>query len=226
MSTGAPQRPVGDTNESDLIEDAAAVSASSLERAAAGAWSGAVDLMRHRLANTQQLLGPEHPETVDCLTYLGSLFYDLGIFDEAALCFRRAYAIQAKVLGVDHVSTRGTLGSLVDVLAQLDDIGSAEPLLWKELAIAEKEDGPSHADLHPLLVCLSECVYVRRQFDQAVGLLERALAIIRAHEGDDSEDAIATLERIRRIRSEGGSATQSIEGEGYRESGRAGKVPC
>jgi tetratricopeptide (TPR) repeat protein len=187
------------------------------EQSTAGAWSGAVAQLRSRLANAEQVLGPEHPETVDCLTYLGELLYDLGLFDQAAPCFRRAYAIQAQVLGVENLFTRGTLGSLVDTLAQLDDLASAEPMLWQELAITEKEDGPGHPDLHPILICLSECLVVRGQVDDAVALLERALAIVRAHEGDGSEDAIATFERIGFIRSEGG---------GHCEGDRPEEVPC
>lgn len=183
-------------------------------------------MMRRRLATAEQLLGPGHPETLDCVTYLGALLHDLGMFDQAAECFRRAYDIQAEVLGADHVSTRGTLGSLVETLSQLDDVASAEPMLWKELAIAEKEDGPDHPDLPPILVCLSEGPLARGQVDEAVGLLERALAIIRAHEGDDSEDAIDTLERIRLIRSESGSVPQSPEREGHGEGGQPEEVGC
>lgn len=165
-----------------------------------GPWAGAVAMLRKRVSNLELILGPEHPETLECIGYLAALHYDLGDYDRAARCFRKAYERKARSLGMDHVSTRGTLGSLVDTLACLDDLASIEPLLWRELEFTERDDGPDHPDVHPLLVCLSECLLVRGEYGSAIALLERALGIIRAHEGEDAEDTIATAERIDGIR--------------------------
>jgi len=183
-----------------------------MEGNARGAWAGAVAMMRRRLAIVEGFLGAEHPETAECLTYLGELLHDLGLIAEAEPCFRRAYDIRAGLLGVEDTSTRGILDSLTGVLLELEDFAGAEPLLWQELAILEKEDGRGHPDVAPVLVCLSECLRVRGQMDEAVALLERALTIIRAHEGDDAEDAIFAAERIEALRREGEVALLLPEG--------------
>lgn len=202
------------------------MSASSAEKVARDAWAGAVEMMRRRLATVEGLLGTEHAETADCLTYLGSLLHDVGRLHEAEPCFRRAYGIRAELLGVEHPRTRESVDDLVGTLLELDDFAGAEPLLWQELAMVEKEDGRGHPDVAPVLVCLSECLRVRGQMDEAVALLERALTIIRAHEGDDAEDAIFAAERIDALRQEVEDATTLSGQEGNGEGAETGEVPC
>lgn len=202
------------------------MSASSAEGIARGAWAGAVAMMRRRLATVEALLGTEHTETADCLTYLGSMLHDLGRVAEAEPCFRRAHAIRVELLGAGDPCTRESLDSLAGVLLELEDFAGAEPLLWQELAMVEKEDGRGHPDVAPVLVCLSECLRVRGQVDQAVALLERALTIIRAHEGDDAEDAVFAAERIEALRREGEEAMLAPEGEGRGGAGVTGGGVC
>ena len=197
----------------------------STVRPGSDAWDGAIAMMRRRLATVEGLFGPDHADTAECHSYLGALLLDVGRVAEAEPCFRRAYAIRCEAFGAEDPDARESLDSLVGAMMGLEDYVGAEPLLWRELAMVEREEGRGHPDVAPVLVCLSECVRVRGEVGEAIALLERALTILRAHEGDDSEDAVFAVERIEMIRGEvvalpppdgGGDAAAAVAAEGER----------
>ena len=62
-------------------------------------------------------VGPEHPITAQGLNNLTSVLMDQQRYDEAEPLFRRALAIQQKLLGADHPITKETQANLARLIS-------------------------------------------------------------------------------------------------------------
>jgi tetratricopeptide (TPR) repeat protein len=67
-----------------------------------------------------------------------------GDYTEAEPLYRRALAIDEKVLGPDHPEVANTLNNLAVLLEARGDYTEAEPLYRRALAIDEKALRPNH----------------------------------------------------------------------------------
>ena len=79
----------------------------------AGELYAALDLAEATLADSERVLGPEHPETVTGLINLAAIYGGFGRYGEAEALNRRALARRAKrVLGPEHPDTLTSVNNL------------------------------------------------------------------------------------------------------------------
>ena len=77
----------------------------------------------------------------EVLNSLGLLLESKGDYSAPEPLFRRALAIDEKVLGPEHLCTAKMLNNLPEVLEQRADYAGAEPLFRRALTIYEKVPG-------------------------------------------------------------------------------------
>jgi tetratricopeptide (TPR) repeat protein len=116
--------------------------------------------------------------------YLSFFFGQIGLFldlnakyDEAEPLYRRALAIDEKVLGSGHPDLANSLSSLAGLYYQKGDYGEAEPLYRRALAIREKVLGPEHRYSATSLIDLALLLEAKGDHGKAEQLYRRALAI-------------------------------------------------
>jgi tetratricopeptide (TPR) repeat protein len=107
-----------------------------------GQYTQAMALAVKALKFSEDTLGPEHPETANCLNDLGGMYQSLGDYTNAETMFERGLAIREKVLGPEHQYTARNLMNLGSVYMQMGKYTNAEPLLLRALAINQKVLGP------------------------------------------------------------------------------------
>jgi esterase/lipase superfamily enzyme len=120
---------------------------------------------------------PEHPSVAIRLNNLAGLYEDEGRYDKAEPLYKRAIAIDEKVLRTDHPIVawmRINLGSFYKSQGRYDD---AEPLLQSALEINEKVFGPTHPKLANILSQLGDLYRLQHKCDQAENLFQRARSI-------------------------------------------------
>lgn len=171
-----------------------------------GKFKEAEALYRRVLAAREKVLGAEHPETAASLTSLANALFEQAKQDDVAgqpnlpparrgggaqmrefaqaseteTLYRRALAIQEKILGAYHPSVAATLNNLAVLLAGRGRFGEAEPLHGRALEIAEKSLGPAHLDTASMLTTLA--ITYDRQGKSAQAETLYAKAVVNARE--------------------------------------------
>ncbi|MFL5665310.1 MAG: tetratricopeptide repeat protein [Ktedonobacteraceae bacterium] len=101
-------------------------------------------LLQRALAISEQVLGPEHPNTALNLNNLAALYRSQGKYEQAEPLYERALAISEQVLGPEHPETATSLNNLAAFYDNQGDYEHAKPLYERTLAIMEKTLGSNH----------------------------------------------------------------------------------
>jgi tetratricopeptide (TPR) repeat protein len=98
-----------------------------------------------------------------------------GAYAEAEPLYRRALAIQERVLGPDHPMTAETVNSIGALYFDLGEYERAEPLFRRHLEIFEKALGPSGNRTAIALGNLGDCLLMQGRYQEADELFERVV---------------------------------------------------
>jgi serine/threonine protein kinase len=98
----------------------------------------AVAIGEQSLADCRKNLGPDHSETLECMTDLAVWYNDLGRHDEALKLDKEAQTLRKEKLGADHPDTLCSTLMLARDLLNLDRSAEAIPLLEKAYPAAKK----------------------------------------------------------------------------------------
>lgn len=159
-----------------------------------GLFDEARPLLEESLAVRQRLLGPDHLEVAESLSFLGITAFRSGQEDAVPL-FRRALRIRLKQGQIETAETAQLLNSFGAVLATRNRFEGAEILLRRSLALHERALGED-LSLARILQNLGGLALMRGRTDEAESLLQRALAIREARLPPDHPDLIANREAL------------------------------
>ena len=115
---------------------------------------------------------------------------------EAGLLYRRAIAIQEKVLGPEHPDLATSLNNLAELSLIQWHYREAEALHKRALAIREKALGPDHPLTAASLTNLARLYSLTRRPEMAEPLLARAVAISEQALGPDHPDTAFALRSL------------------------------
>src|SRR6266568_2551640 len=85
-------------------------------------------LYQGALMIAERVLGPDHPNTANCLNNLAILYRNWGKYKQAEPLYLRALAIREKVLGTDHPDTVRVLSNYAKLLKKMGREGEAAEL--------------------------------------------------------------------------------------------------
>jgi tetratricopeptide (TPR) repeat protein len=101
-------------------------------------------LWKSALAICEQILGPEHPDTLGSLNNLAAFYTDQGKYEEAEPLFQRALEARERVLGPNHPDTAQSLDNLAILYADQGKYEQAELLYQRALSTYERALGADH----------------------------------------------------------------------------------
>ena len=90
------------------------------------------------ISTRKQLLGVEHPDSLQSICQLGEVLYRESKYPQAETVLRQSFQLREKVLGPTHPDTLMNIGHLAEVLRGLKRYDEAEGLYRR--ALAGKED--------------------------------------------------------------------------------------
>jgi len=132
--------------------------------------------MRRRVVQRyEEVLGPDHPKTINALHNLGMVLDEQGKLHEAVAVLQLALEGREKVLGPEHPDTLRTVNMLGCSCLQLKRVDDAEPLLRRALEFRERVLGPEHP--HTLNSWNNMAVVLKREGRniEALSMAQRAL---------------------------------------------------
>ena len=177
----------------------AAALAEAEKFAAGGQWREALAAGNRLRTLTREQHGEAHPDSALAELFLGEAQEHLGARGLAEAHFRRALAIQEKVLRPDAPEFITTLTRLGACLKDRQRYAEAGGLLQRALDLQWKIGGS--ADPATAIACtnLARVHRLQRDYPRAVPLLERALAIQRRAFGGMAPETIAGLLELAQV---------------------------
>src|SRR5579859_3792746 len=142
-----------------------------------GDYENAGPMYARALVTKEPQLAVAHPDIVQSLNHLASLYWKQGKYNEAEPFLLRALTIRVQQLGEAHPETAQCLNNLATLYRSQDKYDAAEPLLLRALAIREQRLGAAHPDTVQSLNNLAGVYRYLGKYDEAEPLLLRALTI-------------------------------------------------
>ena len=139
---------------------------------------------------TERLIAPdggleEQPEIrARLLNTIGTVYFGLGLFDQAEPLLDTALRMRRQLLDPDHPDLAETLYNQAQLMAWSGKYDQAVALFREAIAINRKALGPDHPDLGSSLKRLGVALNWQEKFDEAEPYLREALAIQRRALGD------------------------------------------
>ena len=124
----------------------------------------------------EDVLGPDHPDTLIARDNLAGAYEDVGRFDEAIELLERVLVGSERVLGPDHPDTLMTRNNLAVAYRSVGRFDEAIELLGRVLAEQERVLDPDHPDTLGTRNNLAFAYQSAGRFDEAIELFERVLA--------------------------------------------------
>jgi tetratricopeptide (TPR) repeat protein len=142
----AAQRAAGRADEAAENEQAAADSDAVTPQEQTPSGLGPIVLHEQVLANLEEELGPEHPDTLAARNNLALAYQAAGRTDEAIALHEQALAERERVLGPDHPGTLNSRSNLAVAYQAAGRTDEAVALHEQVLADRERVLGPDHPD--------------------------------------------------------------------------------
>lgn len=148
------------------------------------------------LAYAEEVLGPEHPQTLTAISNLGFLMMATGDYAGAEPLYRRALDASERVLGPEHPQTLVSVNSLGYFLSSTGDYAGAEPLLRRALDGWERVLGPEHPDMLVSVNNLAGLLQATGDYAGAEPLYRRALDARERVLGPEHPDTLGSVNNL------------------------------
>ncbi|KAF7519720.1 hypothetical protein PCG10_009763, partial [Penicillium crustosum] len=144
----------------------------------------------------QQVLGEEHPDTIQSLANLASTYHAQGRYSEAEPMDVKALALRQQVLGEEHPDTIESLANLATTYYAQGWYSKAEPIEVKALALRQQVLGEEHPDTIESLANLAATYYAQGWYSKAETIEVKALALRQQVLGEEHPDTIQSLANL------------------------------
>jgi tetratricopeptide (TPR) repeat protein len=128
------------------------------------------------IAAQEQVLGPDHPETLAGRNNLANAYQMAGRLEDAIALHEQVLAVRERTLGPDHPDTLASRKNLAAARRAADPAGEAIALHEQVLTDREQALGPDHPDTLASRNNLAVAYQAAGRTDEAIALHEQALA--------------------------------------------------
>jgi tetratricopeptide (TPR) repeat protein len=153
-------------------------------------------VLRKARATREQLLGPDHPDTLTSMDNLALLYRERGRYDEAEPLFLQALEARRRTLGADHADTLASINNLAGLYRDRGRYDETERLLKQALEGFRRTLGADHPHTLTSMDNLGVLFLERGRYGEAEPLLQQALAGRRRVLGADHPDTITSLNNL------------------------------
>lgn len=148
------------------------------------------------VADFEDVLGPDHPDTLTARNSLGAAYQAAGRVAEAIPLYEQNLTACQRLLGADHPRTLNARSSLAVAYAAAGRPGEAIPLLKRTVAGREQVLGPDHPDTVKSRYSLASAYRDAGREAEAIPLLERTVASQERVLGPDHPDTLTAQNNL------------------------------
>jgi tetratricopeptide (TPR) repeat protein len=132
-----------------------------------GRYNDAARILNEVLKEREQLLGPEHPDTLATRRRLAIALVNQGRQGEAETEFRTLISLEEKVLGIEHPETLAARNGLANALYRGGKFAEAETEYRAVIKLSEKVLGSEHPDTLNTRMNLASDLYSQGKYTEA-----------------------------------------------------------
>jgi tetratricopeptide (TPR) repeat protein len=162
------------------------------------------------VADFEQVLGPDHPDTLTARNSLAAAYQAAGRVAEAIPLYEQTLAACQRLLGADHPRTLNARSNLAVAYAAAGRPGEAIPLLKRTVAGREQVLGPDHRDTVKSRSNLASAYRDAGRVAEAIPLLERTVASQQRVLGADHPDTLTAQNNLAAAYRDAGWVAESI----------------
>lgn len=141
------------------------------------AWADALSYLKRTHVVRKNVLGTDHPDTLETLSNIAELYNRLGEREKAERKYRDVLAQAEQALGTMHEVTLVIVSGLAELLESKGAHEAAEPLYRQ---VIEAKEETNNTDNQNFVIDLnSQALRLRKlkRYDEAINLLRRAISI-------------------------------------------------
>jgi tetratricopeptide (TPR) repeat protein len=169
-----------------------------------GMYSSAEPLFQKALEAGERILGRDHPETLNSVSYLAIVLEHKGDYTGAEPLYRRALEGFERVLGPEHPNTLASVDNLASLLNVRGDYAGAEPLYRRALEGLERASGPEHPSTLISVNNLASLLKGKRDYAGAEQLYRRALEGLERVLGPEHPQTLSSVNNLAQLLSSKG----------------------
>ncbi|MEM9998488.1 MAG: tetratricopeptide repeat protein [Bacteroidota bacterium] len=159
----------------------------------AARWSALQPLREALPALAENLLGPNHPDTLFSVNKLAVLLDLRGDYNAAESLYRRALRGRERVLGPDHPDTLVSVNNLGFLCRLRGDYGTAESLFRRAIEGNERTFGSHHPNVLGPITNLAALLDLRGDYEAAELLYRRVIDGYMRTLGPDHPDTLGSV---------------------------------
>jgi tetratricopeptide (TPR) repeat protein len=145
-----------------------------------------IALRQQILENRRRMLGPDHPETLACLSHLAQAYLWGWQYDQSVRLYEQVLEKQRTIWGPTHPETLDTMSGLVDAYRDGGRLAEAMALYERVLDGFKSAHGPeSQSNINPMRGFARACQRAGK-LDRAERVLREALAILQKRQPSPS----------------------------------------
>jgi serine/threonine protein kinase len=161
-----------------------------------GYFDKAIALHLRARATFTDMLGPEHPDTLKCLSDLASAYREAGQPEQAVALHEETLAVRRARSGPEHPETLKSMNNLASAYLTAGIVDRAVPLYEETLRLRRATLGPDHHNTLTSMNNLASAYRKARALDRAVPLFQETLALQRARLGPGHTDTLRTMNNL------------------------------
>ena len=161
-------------------------------------------------ADLEQVLGPDHPSTLDSRNNLAAAYQDAGRAAEAIRLHQQTLATREQILGPDHPDTLTSRNNLANAYQVAGRAAEAIRLHQQTLATGERVLGPDHPDTLSFRNNLAAAYQDAGRAAEAIRLHQQTLATRERVLGPDHPDTLQSRNNLGLAYQVAGRAAEAI----------------
>jgi len=181
----------GNTDGLTLLFVANAVVADALQKR--GKFLEAEELLRNNLIGRSELLGKDHPDTLQSMTQLATIFWHQNRLGEAERLHREVLKKRTELFGEDHPDTVSTLNGLAVVVSESGQLTEGIKLHRATLEKRTRVLGTEHPDTLASMANLAWVLGQQGQFADAEAQTRQVWEIEKRILGPEHPDTLTTM---------------------------------
>ena len=195
-----------------ILEEDKLMGANTVARAylSTGLLHQAIILFEQTLADSERILGPDHPDTLTSRGNLARAYLYAGGLEQAINLFKQTLADGERILGPDHPDTLTSRGNLARAYLYAGGLEQAINLFKQTLADGERILGPDHPDTLTSRNNLASAYQNSGRLEQAIPLFEQNLADRERILGPDHPDTLTSRNNLASAYQNSGRLEQAI----------------
>jgi serine/threonine protein kinase/tetratricopeptide (TPR) repeat protein len=156
----------------------------------------AIALLEKVRAAREELLGPDHPKTLESMNNLGEAYVRDNQPDKAVPLMEQTLQRQTATVGPEHNDTIESMNNLARAYQRAGRMDKAVPIYEQALELFKATQGPEHADTLSLMNNLAQGYRLAGRSDKALPLLEQALQMQEARFGPHYMGTLASMNNL------------------------------